>query len=236
LRCSLADVDHADENADRVRRAIEACAALDAGVVSISLALPRAIDDCNLYRGMDHSRGSSRLATPADFEGTAERLHLLCTNAREANVKLSIEVHHASIADNGAATLRLHSLVSEPDVVGVNPDLVNSYWAYATPEEDWRDQLTWLAPLANIWHIKNVRRVVIEPGRRAEYLGTSLGDGDIDYRSAFAVMRDAGFCGWVSIERGGSGDALHLMAESLAYLQNLMNDLASGDNRHALQG
>ena len=234
LRCSLSDPQYAGENADRVRCAIAACATLGAGLVSISLALPRVVDDCNIYRGLDHSRGSSLLASDADFERTARILRALGEEARCADVRLSIELHHASLADNGAATARLHTLIGDPEIVGVNPDLVNSYWAYATPEEDWREQLVLLAPLANLWHVKNVRRIVIEPERRAEYLGASLGDGDIDYRWAFATMRDAGFTGWISIERGGGGDAFHVMSDSLRYLRNLMTT-QDGNSRNAFQ-
>ena len=235
LRCSLADPDYGAKNAERVRYAIGAAAALQAGIVSISLALPRAVDDCNLYRGLDHSRGASRTATDGDFERTADHLHALTGPARAAGVALSIEMHHASIADNAAATARLHRMVGAPDVVGVNPDLINSYWAYAKPEEDWREQFALLAPLTNIWHVKNVRRIEKAPGR-AEYLGTSLTDGDIDYAFACATMRDAGFEGWVSIERGGSGDALATMRESLEQLRDLMSNLKVGNQNHALQG
>ena len=128
----------------------------------------------------------------------------LAAEARGAGVALSIETHHASLADTGAATLRLGGMVDD-DRVGVNPDLVNVHWAYATPEGDWRETLRRLAPHANLWHVKSVRRIEVELGRRAAYIGTSLGEGDIDHRWAVARMRQAGLDGWVSIERGGGG-------------------------------
>ena len=224
LRCSLADPHYGLENVDRIRRSIDACAELDAGIVNISLALPRAVDDCNRYRGLDHARGGSLQGTDSDFEVTAERLRELAGEARKASVALSIELHHASLADSGAATLRLHNLTADK-AVGVNPDLVNGYWSYCTPLEDWRQQLRMLAPLTNIWHVKNVQRVETETGARAEYLGTSLGDGDVDYHWACRTMRDAGFSGWVSIERGGAGDALRTMGQSLDYLNDLMSEM-----------
>ena len=70
-----------------------------------------------------------------------------------------------------------------------------------------------------------MQRVETETGARAEYLGTSLGDGDVDYHWACRTMRDAGFSGWVSIERGGAGDALRTMGQSLDYLNDLMSEM-----------
>jgi sugar phosphate isomerase/epimerase len=217
LRASFADPGYGADNLDRARRSVEAVALLDAGTLSISFAVPRQVADCNAYRGLDHSLGGSRLAGDRDFEITAERLRSLADEAQASGVALSIEVHHASIADNGASALRLLKLTDHPSV-GVNPDLVNAYWAYATPEEDWRAQLRLLAPHANVWHVKNVLRVEVEAGVRSVFLGTSLADGDIDHRWACHVMREAGFTGWVSIERGGPGDALHMARAGLSYL------------------
>lgn len=221
LRCSLADETYGGENADRIRRAIDASARLETGIVSISLALPRAVDDANKYRGLDHARGSSRDASAADFERTADHLRTLAAEARSAGVALSIEVHHASLADNSSAVLRLLELAGD-EGIGVNPDLVNGYWSYCVPEEGWQEQLRRLASRTNLWHVKNVQRVETDHGRRAEYLGTSLADGDVDYRWATRLMRDAGYRGWVSIERGGTGDALHTLRTSLIYLDELM--------------
>jgi sugar phosphate isomerase/epimerase len=151
-------------------------------------------------------------------------------------VALSIETHHASLADTGAATLRLWRLTGDA-AVGINPDLVNAYWAYATPEEDWRETLALLAPHANVWHVKNVQRVETDPGRRAVYLGTSLQAGDIDHRAAVRAMRDAGFDGWVSIERGGPGDALGQALGGLRYFRGLMRDAGLAmETDNALQG
>ena len=211
--------DYAAESMERIRWSIRAAAALEAPVVSLSLALPQQVDDCNQFRGLNHSMGCSRGASDQTFEATALRLRDLAAEARNMGVALSIETHHASLADTGAATLKLWQMVDD-DSVGLNPDLVNVLWAYATPEEDWRETLRLLAPHANLWHVKNVRRVELEPGQRAAYIGTSLGEGDIDHRWAVAGMRQAGFAGWVSIERGGGGDALAELRAGLAYLRS----------------
>jgi sugar phosphate isomerase/epimerase len=234
LRASLADPHYGSESLDRARRAIDACAELGAAVLSISLALPRQVDDCNRFRGLQQSLGSSRVGSDRDFEMTAERLQVLAGEARPVGVQLSIELHHASLADSAAATLRLHRLAADP-AIGVNPDLVNAYWAYCTPEEDWKEQLVMLAPHANIWHVKNVHRVETMPGAHAFYVGTNLAEGDLDYRWACRIMRKAQFSGWVSIERGGPGDALHTLRVSLDYLKNdLMNESAfEGDEQNA---
>ena len=54
--------------------------------------------------------------------------------AADLNVKISIEVHQGSIADNSTATLHLLDLVGL-ECVGANPDLGNIYWQYEHPEE-----------------------------------------------------------------------------------------------------
>ena len=74
LRASLADPDYGSHNLERTRRSINACVELGCRILSISLALPRQVDDCNRYRGLDHSRGSSRARDVADFFALAEQL------------------------------------------------------------------------------------------------------------------------------------------------------------------
>jgi sugar phosphate isomerase/epimerase len=217
LHAGLSYPDHAADSVARARSAIDAAAALSADVVSISLALPDAVGDGNAYRGGDYVMGSTREATVGDYERTAAHLARLVEEAASAGVALSIEVHHASVADTGASTLRIWRMVGD-DRLGVNPDVVNVYWSYAEPEEDWRETLRLLAPLTNLWHVKNVRRTV--RGGRATYVNAPLGDGDIDYAEAAAIMRRAGFSGWVSLERGGpDGDSFQTACDGMDFLR-----------------
>lgn len=227
LHAGLSYPDHDSDSVARIRCAIDAAAALEAEVVSVSLALPDAVGDGNAYRGGDYAMGSSREATVADYARTAAHLARLVAEAASADVALSIEMHHASVADTGASVLRLWRMVGD-DRLGVNPDLVNAYWSYAEPEEDWRETLRLLAPLTNLWHVKNVRRTL--QGGRATYANAPLGEGDIDYAEAAAIMRRAGFSGWVSLERGGpEGNIFQTACDGMDFLRR--SELAEQENR-----
>ena len=101
-----------------------------------------------------------------------------------------------------------------------NPDLVNELWAFETVKTNWRDTLVALAPLTGeIWHIKNCRRLV--DAGRTEFVDAPLDEGDIDYTEAVAIMRTAGFQGWVSIERSGEGDFLTTATRGRQFLHSL---------------
>lgn len=227
LHAGLTYPEHASDSVSRIRCAIEAAAALEAEVVSISLALPDAIGDGNAYRGGDYVMGASREAQAGDYERTATHLADLVAEAASVGIALSIEMHHASIADTGASTLRLWRMVGD-DRLGVNPDLVNAYWSYAEPEEDWRETLRLLARVSNLWHVKNVRRTLGDT--HATYANAPLGAGDIDYAEATAIMQHAGFSGWVSLERGGSeGNTFQTACDGMDFLRR--SELAEQENR-----
>ena len=153
------------------------------------------------------SQGASRTASEQDFALTAERLRSAGQTAQDVNVKISIEVHQGSIADNSAATLHLLDLVGLP-TVGANPDLGNIYWHYEAPEETSEAAIVALAPRAVYWHCKNVRRQHIPELHRSFFQRIPLPDGDIDYRFAIAAMAAAGYDGYLAIEGAREGDAL----------------------------
>ncbi len=106
------------------------------------------------------------------------------------------------------ACLEFLDRVGDP-ALGVNPDLGNICRGPG-PLPDWESALRMLAPRATCWHVKNYRGG--EPA--------SVWSGDIDYRRAVAMMRAAGFRGWVGI---GSyfGDVLDLQRRSLRFLKGL---------------
>jgi sugar phosphate isomerase/epimerase len=220
LRASLCDRDYSELSDVRIRAALDAADRLGTEVVNISLAVPPQRLDCNRYRGGLTSPGSSRQASDADFAVTARRLTELVSLADSIGVRLSVEMHHCSIADTSASVLRLIDQVSSP-TLGCNPDIINMYWAYSEPEEDCLESLERLAPASNLWHVKNARRILVADGEMAAFIGTHLHSGDVDYRLANVKMHDAGFSGWVSIERAGPGDFLYTAEESLRYLNHL---------------
>lgn len=223
LRASLCDREFSELSTARVRAALRAAEVLGTEVVNISLAVPRQRLDCNQFRGSRKSPGSSCQANDDDFALTVRRLAELVSVAESLGVLLTVEMHHCSLADTSTSTLRLIRAVSSP-TLGCNPDIVNMYWAYSEPEEDWLEGLERMAPMSNLWHVKNVRRIFNPTAKTSAYIDAPLHSGDIDYRLASAVMWRAGFPGWVSIERGGPGDFLFTAAEGYSYLRQLAND------------
>ncbi|MDQ6671707.1 MAG: sugar phosphate isomerase/epimerase [Chloroflexota bacterium] len=173
------------------------------------------------------SQGASRSASEADFLRTAEHLQKTGRLAAEVGVKISIEVHQGSIADNSAATLHLLDLIAQDGVtnVGANPDLGNIYWQYESPEERAEAAIVALAPRSVYWHCKNLKRIHIPEHHRAYFQRVPLPDGDLDYRFAIAAMLDAGYDGYLAIEGAREGDQLSQDRRGVDYVCGLMREL-----------
>jgi sugar phosphate isomerase/epimerase len=175
-------------------------------------------------QGEQVSQGASRTASEQDFANAAEQLRHYGQMASDAGVKISIEVHQGSIADNSWATLHLLDLVGL-DSVGANPDLGNIYWHYEYPEETSEAAIAALAPRAVYWHCKNLLRIHIPELHRSLYQRVPLPDGDIDYRFAISAMQDAGYAGYMAVEGGNLGDQLTQDQRSIEYARAILRDL-----------
>ena len=178
-------------------------------------------------QGEEVSQGASRTATASDYAHTAERLRTAGRIAADLGVKISIEVHQGSIADNSWATLHLLDLVGL-DNVGANPDLGNIYWQYAEPEESSESAIVALAPRAVYWHCKNLQRLYIPELHRSFFHRVPLPDGEIDYRFAISAMLEAGYEGYLAIEGAQKGDQLTQDRRSLDYVCGLLTELNPG--------
>ncbi|MBA2448887.1 MAG: sugar phosphate isomerase/epimerase [Chloroflexi bacterium] len=211
---------------DRLEAAIRLAARIGAGVVNATCVTPSTHPGGPGHdrRGEPVSQGGSRTASVGDFERTAEQFRRFGALAGDLGVEISIEVHQGSIADNSAAALALIDLIGL-DNVGVNPDLGNIYWHYEHPEETAEAAIVALAPRANYWHCKNLRRIHIPELERALYQRVPLPDGDIDYRFAIAAMVDAGYEGFLAVEGAREGDQLTADARAAAYVRELLADL-----------
>jgi sugar phosphate isomerase/epimerase len=178
-------------------------------------------------QGEPVSQGASRTASDQDFLSAAEQLRHYGQMAADGGVRISIEVHQGSIADNSWATLRLLDLVGL-DSVGANPDLGNIYWQYEFPEETSEAAIVALAPRSVYWHCKNLRRVHIPELHRATFQRVALPDGDLDYRFAISAMVDAGYDGYLAVEGVNVGDQLSADRRSLEYVQGLVAEVRLG--------
>ncbi len=207
----------------KMERAIQYAQWLQAEIVNTALVSPPTHPGGpgTQRQGETVSQGASRTANEHDFRTEAEHLRHYGQMARDAGLKISIEVHQGSIADNSWATLHLLDLVGL-DAVGANPDLGNIYWHYEYPDETSEAAIVALAPKAVYWHCKNLRRVHIPDLHRSFFQRVPLPDGELDYRFAVSAMLDAGYDGYLAIEGVQYGDQLTQDRRSLDYVKELL--------------
>jgi sugar phosphate isomerase/epimerase len=207
-RCVLTRSPQAEDHRSRFERSVDVAAALGAELIVLSQSMPTAPAD-----GRPPLRGDD--VPMAEHERAAELIAPIAARAAQASVMLSIELHDDGLTDTPAWCL-WHARACRAG--GVNPDLGNICRG-PHPLPNWESALRELAPYANAWHIKNYRDARTAP----------IWDGDIDYRRAFDIMREAGYDGWISIESyGDAADVLRLQQVSLAWARD-----ASGVNRGA---
>ena len=212
-------------NKKRMEEAVRFAAKIGASVVNSTVTTPpRDPGGKGTYRGESVSQGSSRYASEADYERTANAVTDVANVAADLGVEISIEVHQNSIADNSWSALHLRGLIDAPNV-GINPDLGNIYWTYDIPEESCEDAIVALAPHVNYWHCKSLCRVHIPDLETAIYVQVPLPDGEIDYRFAIAALLDAGYEGYLAIEGVRDGDAFHQDGRSVAYVKSVLAEL-----------
>ena len=218
------------QNRQRLRETIQMASWLGAGIVNTTLGTPL-VDPGGpgADRGELTSQGSSRLASPDDYEHTADVLREIADFAADLGVALSIEVHQHTIADNSRSALHLLGLIDHPNV-GLNPDVGNIYWTYAEPEETPEAAIVALAPHTNYWHCKNVQRVYFPELEHAIYLHAPLPDGELDYRFAIKAMVEAGYDGCLAIEGARRGDQIHKDGQAVAYARTLLEELGAFDD------
>lgn len=203
----------ADDHRSRFERSVDVAAALGAELIVLSQSLPTAPAG-----GRPPLRGDD--VPVAEHARAAALIAPVAARAANAGVKLSIELHDDGLTDTPAWCLwHVHACRAcragrlgegdEGNAIGVNPDLGNICRG-PHPLPDWESALRELAPYANVWHIKNYREARTAP----------IWSGDIDYRRAFDIMREAGYDGWVSIESYVDANVLRLQQVSLAWARD----------------
>jgi sugar phosphate isomerase/epimerase len=199
-RCILTRSDSSAANRQLLRQAIHAAATLEAPLVNISLAMPTPPTKSRpVLRGCD--------VAEVEYQQTARLLRELAAAARAFNVSLSLELHDDGLFDTPELCLKMLDWIDMPNV-GVNPDLGNI--CRGDSGAPWEETLTFLAPHANCWHVKNY----------ATGSPAALWAGDIDYARAMSIMHAADYSGPVSIE-SYFDDVLDQQIQGLAYLKKL---------------
>src|SRR4029453_15664613 len=206
-----------------LERAVRYAGWVGASVVNTAMVTPATHPDGpgSQRTGEPVAQGSSRLASEQDFVAAADQLRVYGKQAADLGLKISIEVHQGSIADNSWATLHLLDLIGL-DSVGANPDLGNIYWQYESPEETSEAAIVALAPRSVYWHCKNLRRIHLADLHRSIFQRVPLSEGDIDYRFAISAMVDAGYPGYLAVEGGNLGDQITQDRRSADYVRQIL--------------
>jgi sugar phosphate isomerase/epimerase len=216
----------ARENRRRLEEAVTFASQIGASIVNTTVGTPTVDSVPGHFVGDPESQGGSRTAHESDYEVTARGLRDVSRRAADLGIDISIEIHQHSIVDNSWSALHLHELIDQPNV-WINPDLGNILWTYEEPEETAEHAILALAGKAKYWHCKNLQRVHIPENRHTIFLRVPLGAGDIDYRFAISAMVAAGFDGYLAIEGLKDGDQITGDRQSLAYVKQVVAELAS---------
>lgn len=111
------------------------------------------------------------------------------------NVKLALEIH-AGVMENEAEALRTMAEVDRENV-GVNFDTANIlYYNESIDREGALAALESLAGYVSHVHLKDI----VRGPTRAEHVLCRLGEGEVDFRSAFDILHAADFYGPFSFE------------------------------------
>lgn len=186
--------EHAHDDIVALRFAAEMAANFPGAVVSVAIASSPDVAQSRVPED-DHQQ---LLALVGQMADTAAR----------GGASIALELHDDGPFDSAEY---LQDAVRELTAhkVGCNPDLGNclrrdELWS-------WRDALKALAPTATLWHVKNYRGGVNVP----------LDDGEIDYASAWQIMKDADFSGVVVPETRFGAEPRLVAARAADYLRRL---------------
>ncbi len=148
--------------------------------------------------------GPADAMTDAEYQQFADTLNQVGAITLREGVRSCFHNHVGSVIETRAEIDRLLALV-DPALVFLGPDTGHLAWAGADPVAFCRD---YAAQIKTI-HVKDVDAAVRERGRTHEWdYGTftdngifaELGEGSVDFPAIFAILRDAGFAGWVIAE------------------------------------
>ena len=143
-------------------------------------------------------------ATTSDFEIAAAWLKQYARRVAGFGASIALEMHPDCLTDIPLSTLRLMSMIGEPNV-GVNPDTFDNEWIYPEYPEYMvptaAKQCQILAPHVVYWHAKNWRRG-LGPDGQWQFFRTHLDEGDQPIEVMVQNLVDVGYNGAVILECG----------------------------------
>lgn len=146
--------------------------------------------------------------------------------AAQAGVKLGLE-NHGTLAGTGDQVARIIEDVraaSGTDALGSNPDTGN-FHLIDPPSEV---AVAKVAKYATMVHFKDFRHARdssegFEYGPKNErFVGTALGDGEVNLAACIGELKAAGFDGWVNLEYEGEEDPMRAVPRSIAFAKGLL--------------
>jgi len=201
---------------DRIRFGVDEALRYGSGVVRVFAG------DVAEGISFDEARGwiVAGLAEAADY-------------AHEHGVKLALE-NHGSLAGRGDQVRGIVEDVRAKcghDALGVNPDTGNFLIVNQLSHEG----VAQVADLAFMVHFKDFVLAAEDhqgfaypslDGRK--YVGTSVGEGEVDLINCLSELADKGFDGWLSIEFEGEEDPFTAIPRSLAKAKTALASVAHG--------
>jgi inosose dehydratase len=142
--------------------------------------------------------------TDAEFEQFAKTVNRVGETTLKYGVRSCFHNHVGSVIETREEIDRLFETVDR-GVVFQGPDIGHLLWAGADPVQFCKDYATDIVSV----HIKDISSDVLQKGVTAEWdygqfseagIFAELGEGNVDFPSAFDVLRSAGYEGWVIVE------------------------------------
>jgi len=150
-------------------------------------------------------------------EGLSEASRYAAANG----VRLALE-NHGTLAGRGDQVRGIIEDVrtrSGCDALGANPDTGN----FLLVNQPSHEAIRQVASLANMVHFKDFKA---EPAGHegfaytaldgARFVGTAVGEGDVELETCIRELKESGFDGWLSVEYEGDEDAFAAVPRSIA--------------------
>ena len=155
----------------------------------------------------------------------AENTRKVCEEGEKRGIRTCTE-NHGYIAQDSDRVERLFNAVAHPNY-GLLVDIGN----FACADEDPAMAVSRVAPYAIHAHAKDFYVHSFEEGpfdggfatRGYRYLlGAAIGDGDMPVRQCIAILRKAGYDGYLAIEYEGREDCIEGIKRGYAYLSSIL--------------
>lgn len=141
--------------------------------------------------------------------------------AATKGVRLALE-NHGKLAGRGEQVRAIIEEVrhfAQNDALGANPDTGN----FLLVNQPSHEAIKQVAPYAHMVHFKDFKQAPANHEGFAygaldgtQYVGTAIGEGEVDLARCIEELKDAAFDGWLSVEYEGEEDPIEAVPRSIA--------------------